>query len=257
MSDQPPGAMPPPPASPPPPLGGQPSPGANVGQAVSWAFDRFKAFPAQFIGLAAVVTVIQFVGQIGSRSLMNVVDDCSGATTQGQVAACTAALGATAFVSIGLSLVLAVIAFLAQIGVQRAAIRSTQGQPPSFSQMLTTEHLGQYLLFYLLFFLACLVGLLACCVGILVVLFLFQLGPYYILDKGVNAIDAFKLSYRAVTKNIGPALIMTILAAVVSILGGVLFGLLTLVTLPFACLFTAHMYRQFNHEAIVAPTTQT
>jgi uncharacterized membrane protein len=36
----------------------------------------------------------------------------------------------------------------------------------------------------------------------------------------------------------------------VQILGGLFFGLLTLVTLPFACLFTAHMYRQFNREPI-------
>jgi hypothetical protein len=37
----------------------------------------------------------------------------------------------------------------------------------------------------------------------------------------------------------------------VQILGGMLFGLLTLLTLPFAALFTAHMYRQFNREPIV------
>ena len=83
------------------------------------------------------------------------------------------------------------------------------------------------------------------------VLFLLQLGPYYILDKGLGVGDAIKSSYRAVSKNLGPAIIMTIINALVSILGGLFFGILTLITLPFACLFTAHMYRQFNRESIV------
>ena len=81
-------------------------------------------------------------------------------------------------------------------------------------------------------------------------LFLFQLGPYYILDKGVGVMQAFRSSVNVVTKNLGPALLMTLVNALAAILGGVLFGVLTLVTLPFATLFTAHMYRQFNGEPI-------
>ena len=39
--------------------------------------------------------------------------------------------------------------------------------------------------------------------------------------------------------------------ALVLLLGGLFWGILTLITLPFASLFTAHMYRQFNKEPIV------
>ena len=35
-------------------------------------------------------------------------------------------------------------------------------------------------------------------------------------------------------------------------LGGTLYGVLTLLTLPFAALVTAHMYRQFNGQAVVS-----
>ena len=60
-----------------------------------------------------------------------------------------------------------------------------------------------------------------------------------------------KASYNAVTKNFAPAILMTLFTFLVLLLGGVFFGILTLLTLPFASLFTAHMYRQFNHEPIV------
>jgi uncharacterized membrane protein len=60
-----------------------------------------------------------------------------------------------------------------------------------------------------------------------------------------------KASYRAVMRNLGPAVLMTLVNVLVYIVGGLLFGLLTLVTLPFGALFTAHLYRQFNREEIV------
>ena len=226
-------------------------PRIDVGAAISWGFDRFKANAAAFVGLAAVVTVIQLVQQVGTRPLQNIVVDCSNPETPGQLNACTAALGISAIVAIGIAMLFSLLAFIAQIGVQRAAIRSTQGVAPTFGEMFTTQYLGRYILYVIVLSVLFVIGLLLCILPGLVVLFLLQLGPYYILDKGMGVVDAIKASVNAVTKNIGPALIMTIINALVTILGGLFFGILTLVTLPFACLFTAHMYRQFNREPIV------
>lgn len=243
MSDQPPpGAMPPP--------ADEQGPRPSVGGAISWAFDRFKANAAAFIGLAAVVTVIQFVQQIGARPLENILVDCTDPQTPGQLNACTAAVGLSAVVAIVISLVFGLLAFIAQIGVQRAAIRSTQGVTPSFSEMFTTQYLGRYLLFTVCYALLAFIGLILCILPGIAVLFLLQLGPYYILDKGYGVVEAMKASFDAVTKNFAPAILMTLFTFIVLLLGGVFYGILTLVTLPFACLFTANMYRQFNHEPI-------
>ena len=201
---------------------GAPGPRIEVGTAISWAFDRFRANAAAFIGLAAVVTVIQLVQQVGTGPLRNIVTDCTDAQSP----------------------------VLAQIGVQRAAIRNTQGVPPTFASMLTTQYLGKYIGFILLYAVLFFLGLVLCVLPGLIVLFLFQLGPYYILDKGVGVMQAFRSSVNVVTKNLGPALLMTLVNALAAILGGVLFGVLTLVTLRFATLVTAHMYRQFNGEPI-------
>jgi uncharacterized membrane protein len=224
---------------------------ADVGAAISWAFDRFKSNAAAFVGLAAVVTVIYVLQNVGTNPLQNILVDCSNPETPGQLNACTAALGLSAIAAIVISLFFALLAFVAQIGVQRAAIRSTQGVAPTFAEMFTTQYLGRYILYMIVFAIFGVLGLILCILPGLLVFFFLQLGPYYILDKGLSVGDAFKASYTAVSKNIGPALIMTIINVLVQILGGLFFGLLTLVTLPFACLFTAHMYRQFNREPIV------
>ena len=228
-----------------------PTPQASVGTAISWAFDRFKANAAGFVGLAAVVTIVYVLQNIGTTPLQNILVDCSNPETPGQLNACTAALGMSAIVAIVLSLLFALVAFVAQIGVQRAAIRSTQGVPPTFSEMFTTQYLGRYILYMIVFAILGVLGLILCILPGLLVFFFLQLGPYYILDKGLSVGDAVKASITAVRANVGPALIMTVVNVLVQILGGMFFGLLTLITLPFAALFTAHMYRQFNREQIV------
>jgi uncharacterized membrane protein len=233
------------------PSGGAAGAPASVGAAVSWAFDRFRANAAGFVGLAAVVTVIYVLQNIGTNPLQNILIDCSNPETPGQLNACTAALGLSAILAIVIALAFALIAFIAQIGVQRAAIRSTQGIPPSFSEMFTTQNLGRYILYMIVFAILGVLGLILCILPGLLVFFFLQLGPYYILDKGLSVGDAVKASVEAVRRNVGPALIMTIVNVLVQLLGGMFFGLLTLVTLPFAALFTAHMYRQFNREPIV------
>ena len=43
---------------------------------------------------------------------------------------------------------------------------------------------------------------------------------------------------------------MVLFSILVTLLGSVFYGILTLVTLPFASLFIVHMYRQFNGEVV-------
>lgn len=247
MSDFPPGSMPPPPPELPPPTSWEPSgQRPSVGTAISWAFGRFKAEFWPFVGLAAVVVVLWIVEQVSGF-----VDTGSG-------------------VAILLAVIFAVLGFIAQIGVQRAAIRSTQGIRPSMDAMITSQYLGRFILFticsalvvvagaipgaLIAFLLASstaglVIGILLAFAGIVVVYFLLQLGSYYVLDKGYGVGEAMQASYEAVSKNIGPAVLMTLFTGVV-LFAASCCGLLTLLTLPFTCLFTAHMYRQFNQEPV-------
>jgi len=228
-----------------------PEPRASVGAALSWAYDSFRRNLVPFLSLAVVVTLILFAQTVASKPLQVALLDCANPQSPGQVNACSASSGVGVIVTSLLFVFFSILAFLARIGVERAALQSTQGVRPSFSQMFTAQHLGRYIVFTLLYAVLVALGIVLCIVPGIIMIFLLQLGQYYVLDKGLGPIQAIKASSRAVMRNYGPALLLTLISLLVLIIGGLFFGLLTLVTLPFSCLFTAHLYRQFNHESVV------
>lgn len=236
----------------------------STGLAISWAWGAFKRNLAPFVGLAAVVALIQLVQTLASRPMTYALEDCTNPVTEGQIAACEAALGTTAVSSAGIMIVFTILAMFAQIGVMRAALRTTQGATPSFNDMLTTQNLGKYVLFLLAVFGIAIVGSILFFLGLLLLVvpglivlfllaataFLLQLGPWYVIDRGYGVGQAMRASFTVVKRNIGPAVLMVLFSLLVSIIGGTFWGIPTLVTLPFASLFIAHMYRQFNGEPI-------
>jgi uncharacterized membrane protein len=248
---------PPPPAVPPPPPGAAPPPppnsgaaGVQVGDAFSWALAKFQQHIGIWIGLAAVVFALRIIQEIINRVLVNTVDE---ECLRGEnITACSTGL----FANIGLQLVFAVIfgvlVWLASIGVYRAAIKRSQGAAPEFGMLTSGENLGAYIIVAIVYGIATFVGLILCFLPGLIVIFLFQFAPFYALDKGQGVGEAFGNSYRAVTQNFVPVLLAALVNIVAAILGGLLFGIFTLVTLPFAALFTVHIYRQLNREAIAA-----
>lgn len=227
-------------------------PKPSVGAAISWAFDAFRRNALAFIALAGVVVAVSFAQQLATAPLNTVIEQCLLVTESTSVDACSDAISATTLASGLLGLALFVVTFVATIGVYRAALRTTQGQLPSLADMLTGQYLGKYVLVTLAQLGLIILGLIACIVPGIIIGFLVQLAHYYVLDKGYGVGAALKASITVVSRNVLPALVMTAFALLVLILGSFLFGLLTLVTLPFTALFMAHLYRQFNGEPVVA-----
>jgi len=247
---------PPPPAPAAPAAGG--SSNVEIGAAFSWALAKFQQHAAVLIALAAVVFVLRAVQSLITNVLVNnASNNCANTTiTQdgnGNVNisnGCTTGLFANLGISLLMSIIFSVLIALATVGIYRAALRRTQGVTPSFDQLTTGENLGAYIAVAIVYFLASAVGIVLCILPGLIVIFLFQFSPFYALDKGQGIGEAFGNSYRAVTANFVPVLLAALVNIVISILSGFIFGLLTLVLLPFAALFTAHVYRQLNREPI-------
>ena len=227
-------------------------PKPSVGVAISWAFDAFRRNALAFIALAGVVVAVSFAQQRATEPLITVIEQCLLVTESTSVNACGDAISATVFGSAVVGLALFVVTFVATIGVYRAALRTTQGQLPSFADMLTGQYLGKYVLVTLAQLGLIILGLIACIVPGIIIGFLVQLAHYYVLDKGYRVGAALKASITVVSRNVLPALVMTAFALLVLILGSFVFGLLTLVTLPFTALFMANLYRQFNGEPVAS-----
>ena len=223
----------------------------QVRAAATWAISTFRRNLLAFVALAAIVTAVQFLQQMSVRPLTNVVNECADPQTPGQQAACTNALATQVLTSGTLTLIFAVLTIVVTVGVVRAAIRATLGQEPGFDALLDGHNLGKYLLFQLVYALLAGFGFLLFVLPGLLVIFFFQLGPYYVLDRGMRVGQALGASAKAIRRNLPAAFIMTLLNALVLLLGSVFFGLLTLLTLPIASLFTAHLYRQFNDESVI------
>lgn len=226
-------------------------PAGQVRAALVWAVSTFRRNLLAFVALAAVVTAVQFLQQLSVQPLTDVVNECADPQTPGQQAACANALATQVFTSGTLTLIFAVLTLVVTVGVIRAAIRATLGQEPGFDALLDGHNLLKYLLFQLAYALLVGFGFLLFVLPGLLVIFFFQLGPYYVLDRGLRVGQAFAASAQVVRRNLPAAFMMTFANAMVLIMGGVFFGLFTLFLLPLASLFTAHLYRQFNDEAVI------
>jgi uncharacterized membrane protein len=222
----------------------------QVGDAFSWALAKFQQHIGIWIGLAAVVFALRAVQGISNQILVRTADE---ACLRGEnITACSTGLFANIGLQIVLAVVFGVLVWLASIGVYRAAIKRTQGTAPEFGMLTSGENLGAFVIVAIVYGVASFVGLILCFLPGLIIIFLFQFAPFYALDKGQGVGEAFGNSYRAVTKNFVPVLLAALVNIVAAVLGGLLFGIFTLVTLPFAALFTVHIYRQLNNEPIAA-----
>jgi uncharacterized membrane protein len=227
------------------------APRVQVGAALSWAAGTLRRDLLAFLVLAAIPVVLTAAQGIGTTSIQNVLIDCVNPQSPGQRNACEAALSPSAMAPVLLSVALIFLAAIAHIGVVRGALGRTRGQAPSFADMLESRRFGTYAGYVVLFRIAFFIGLALCVLPGLVVLVFFQFGPYFILDRGMGVREAARASASLAARNLGPVALVAILVALLELIGGLFFGLPMLITLPFAALFTAHVYRQLIGEPVV------
>lgn len=228
---------------------GAPAAAPDPKAALSWAMRQLRGNASAYASLAAVVTVIQFLQQIATQPLLVVLQDCLDATSPGQKNACQTALSDSLPASVA-TLVLVVLAVLATAGIQRAALGSTRNVAPTFRQMFTTHDLAHYVLYSLAYGILVGLGILFCVLPGIAAYVLLQIGFFFVLDRGMGALAGIRSSAKVAMANLGPAFSVALVNVAALLLGSLFYGIPTLVTLPFACLFTAHMYRQLTHEPV-------
>jgi len=230
----------------------------DVGVAFSWALKKFQQYALILVGLAAVVFVIRLIGIVFQNWLTDrLAGDCNGfvITENGALVtstSCGSTFTTTLIAGLVGAIIFGVLAWLATIGLYRAGLKTSLGEVPGFHNLTTGEHLGKYIVVAIVYGLLSAVGLILCILPGIIVIFLFQFSPFYALDKGQGVGEAFGNSYRVVTKNILPVIITAIVNIVAAFVGSLFWGVLTLVALPFAILFTVHVYRQLNQEPVAA-----
>jgi uncharacterized membrane protein len=130
------------------------------------------------------------------------------------------------------------------MGLIRAALSVLDGGRPDVSMLFQTEGLAPYLIASIVFGVAVFVGLVLCIIPGLILGFLLFFYGYAIVDgRTDDAIEALKTSWNLASKNVGPLLLLFVLAILINIVGALLCGIGLLFTYPITAVAVAYGWR--------------
>lgn len=229
------------------PYGTQPTSPFQVGEALGFAWNRFKGnwlFWVLFVLLTFVVGAIFNSGSAGDiQEQINASSDPEAM----QELATTMSGGSSLLGLIG-SLVLGV---LQALGIN-AALREVSGEKATWGNLFKANNFGMIILAALLLMAASFVGLLLCGIGLIAVAIFAVFTYHNVVDKGLNAWSAFTSSFSLVGKNFGAVFLLELALFGINILGAIPCGLGLFVTLPLSVLAIAFAYRRITGGVVAA-----
>lgn len=201
----------------------------DIGEAISYGWNKFVANLSTMI----LIVIIFFGVQLVFNLLVQFIRP-SGVV-------------ASLFVT-GILLAIGIfIGFMIEAGLVRAALAITDGRAPEANMMFSTERLAPYAIGAIIVGLLAFVGVLACCIGYLLVRLFLLFWGFFILDKTRNnePIDAIKNSFNLVSKNAGEVLVFAIVVVLINIITcGLAIG--------FTEISIGYAYRKLNGDPIAA-----
>lgn len=245
--EQAPGATPtPPPGAPgaggfppggPPPGGFQPAGagaggGVGVGDIVGYSWKKLQE---HFGGIA--VAVIVYVVVVAAFSILGNIISTSVDSFFG---------------SLLFSLVQLVVTSAISIVLIRASLMIVDGQTIDTANIFSADRLGPYMIGAIIFGVGVSIGLLLCIIPGLILLFLGYYWGYFVVDKGLEPIEAIKASIAMVRENVGTVLPWAVVAFLITIVGFILCCVGLLVAAPLTYIGNAYLFRRLNNEPVAA-----
>ena len=235
----PPGGYPPPPGNYPPQGGYPPPPGnyppgssqyggfgaptqLNVGEAIGYGWKKFSQNAGVWIAFVVAAALIQFV--------INVI---FGGFDTNELSA----------LSIIGAIVSVFVSILIQAAYVRGALHETDGNRPSFGSFFQFENIGAVVVASLLVSLMTVVGFILLIIPGFIVIFLTWWTLQFVIDRNEQPVDAIKSSFRAISSNVGPLLLLALALVGINILGAIPCGLGLLVTIPLTIIASTYAYR--------------
>jgi len=201
----------------------------DIGEALSYGWNKFVANLSTMI----LIVIIFFGVQLVFNVLIQFV------RPNGVVAA---------LLVTGILLAIAIfVGFMIEAGLVRAALAITDGRPPEASMMFSTERLVPFAIGAILVSLLAFVGVLACCIGYIVVRLFLLFWGFFILDPRRNnePVDAIKNSFNLVSKNAGDVLVFAIVVVLINVITcGLAIG--------FTEISIGYAYRKLNGDPVAA-----
>ncbi|GAA1011370.1 hypothetical protein [Tsukamurella strandjordii] len=250
----------------PPPAGGYPpAPGGygapqtqySVGDAFSWAWNKFTKNAWPLIGAALAFAVIMAVVSslvywVFSLTITNVQEVDYDDGSIGYTGDLTAGSYVTGIIGIA---VIVYLALLIQASYTTGLFDIADGRKVTVGSFFKPRNFGSAAGASVLVTLALIVGYILFIIPGIIAAFFLAYSVLFAVDKNIGGGAALKASFNAVKANAGNSILTTFLAGLVSALGAVLCYVGALVTGPLGQLVQIYAYRTLTGGQ-VAPKTQ-
>lgn len=253
----PPGGYPPPPPAqggfaPPPPGFGAPGRQFSIGDAFTWAWNKFSknAGPLILATLALIVIVgvlgflVQYAAAAVSPDRVAYVDDYEAifAVNYSGAGILVLLLGYLVLLVVGATVTSAYIGGMLDIA---------NGVPVTVGSFFRPRQVGAYIVLALIVGIVVGIGLALCVLPGLVASIFLLFSTVALLDRNLSPVDAVKASFDLAKNNFGPTLLTWLVTGALAVVGSFCFiGLL--VTAPLAILIEVYAFRKLS-GADVAP----
>ncbi|WP_020110140.1 hypothetical protein [Rhodococcus sp. 114MFTsu3.1] len=263
----PPGSYPPPPGNYPPPPGNYPpSPGyggqgyggqgyggqgyggqgygghgvglpptLNVGDALSFGWNKFKDNAGVWIGIVVIAAVVQVI--------LNLVFGRSG--NSGDV---SALFGIWSIIG---TVVSAIVGYIINAAFIRGALHEVDGNKPAIGSFFQFANVASIIIASVLVAIMVLVGFVLLVIPGLVLTFLSWWTLQFVIDRNEDAVAAIKSSFRAISSNAGQLFLLALAIIGINILGAIPCFLGLLVTIPISAIASTYAYRIVSRTAAV------
>jgi uncharacterized membrane protein len=272
------GGYPPPPGNYPPPQGGYPPPqqggypppppggpgfgGApelNIGEAFSWAWNKFSKNAAPLIVSTLIYGVIVGVvyGIVYGLALLVAPDPVSyyDSSGSGFSYSYSAGFGAASIAVLALGgLVLLVVVGAIQSAYLGGLLDIANGQPVTIGSFFKPRNVGGVVLAAVIVGVLTSIGYFLCVIPGLAVAIFTIFTTILVVERNLSPIDAIKASIDIVKANFVQVLLAWLIIGVITTVGAVVCGIGLIVALPVAALFLVYTYRKLGGGQ-VAPLT--
>jgi uncharacterized membrane protein len=238
------------------PYGQTPAGGApfSVGNAFGYGWKKFQANLGPILlaalVLLAVVVVIQIIQVVmtGGSDVTFEVDPNTGQleSTDGGM------LGGSILASLFFGLLSQLAILIIQSGIVKGALDITKGKRVSLGEMFSGIDFVQVIIASLILAVATIIGFVLCVLPGIAVMFFTAFTLYFIIDKGMPAIEAIKASVSFVMANAGTLIVFFLACIAAYIVGALLCGVGLLVAIPVVVIAQAYAFRTLQGEQVAA-----
>ncbi|MEU6558418.1 hypothetical protein [Nocardia nova] len=196
-------------------------PGLEVGRALGFAWDHFRA---NFIPWIAI-TLLGFVAYLVVTVVVNVTHVNS------------------LLPLLLIALIAALAVWLLQAAMIRGALYETDGTPPDFQSFFTFVNAANVVITALLVFVAACVGAALCVLPAIVIGYLCMFSLHFVIDQDLDPFTAIKSSVQLVVSNFVPTLLLALAVVAMTLVGTLLCGIGLLIAGPLAAIAVTYSYR--------------